>query len=95
MTKDPILGLRNPLREFVMQMEYKLREHDAEKGEVGWCGDSPTFLLKRVREELQEAEIVASEVNLDRLEQEVVDVANMCMMVWDVLNERKKHATST
>ena len=71
-------------------MEDKLREHDAESGATGWKECWPTWLFKRLREEVDELE-QALVRGTDLLEDgekvagEAADVANFTMFICDVL----------
>ena len=91
-----ILGYVRPdLLKFVVLLERELRAND-HKGPTGWKNDSPSSLLSRVEEELNELkEIVAEDtdpndpsavgVRRDLIAEEASDVANMTMMYLDVL----------
>ena len=83
-------ALRKPLARFVGVMEYRLRQHDDDRGRRGWSKDSAFDLVRRLKEELLELEAGligdAAFVGeyVERIENEAADVANFAMMIADV-----------
>ena len=63
---------------FCTAMELKLREHDAEKG-YSFKEYSIEWLESKLKEEFNEV-IHAPFIELDK--SELVDLANICMMLW-------------
>lgn len=83
MPSNPKLELRPEVAAFAQLMEQKLREND-HKG--GWADDPASALVERVVEEAAElAEEWGSPRPSFYTVWEAVDVANMAMMVADVL----------
>jgi len=73
-----ILGLRDPLARFAMEMERVLRENDHKRG---WADCSQVWLLNRLKQETAELErALASGKNIVK---EAADVANFAMMIAD------------
>lgn len=81
--------VRPEVRRFAQYMEAVLRAHD-DKG--GWRHMDPMWLASRAVEECGELVRSLRERNFasdPRSMLEAVDVANMAMMVWDVLRSEK------
>ena len=90
--------IRNELRSFMVVMEAALKENDW-KG--GWENESLTYLYKKFEEEVDEVRKLANLNFLDlckkeykgkeltafkaQFEKELIDVANVCMMLWSML----------
>ena len=76
--------MRESVKWFTEQMERKLQEHDDRNGwdncQIGW-------LMKRIREELEEVRVAWVEARLGSEWQSVIDeaadVANFAMMIAD------------
>jgi len=80
---EPVVtGLRPSVQAFAERMEASLREHDSDRGERGWIGDSPTDLLDRLKEEVTELQ-EAILGNGDVLK-EASDVGNFAHMIFDL-----------
>lgn len=77
--------IRDPLREFAEAQEVTLREHDWDRGRLGWRTSDMDFLLHRLKEEVAELEqAIANPRDCYGIMREAVDVANFAMMIWDV-----------
>jgi len=73
--------MREEIRIFAEQMEKVISEHDKEKGD-SWKTMDINNLMEKL---IEEAEEVEEEIRWDyskRLKDELVDLANFCMMVW-------------
>lgn len=93
------VDIRPQVRTFAGAMEVILRKHDDKDG---WEGCSPGWLLDQVGKELREARTAYRERYLrtvvqpeaaeaiKALQDETVDIANFCMMLWDVLEEERQ-----
>lgn len=92
--------MRAQVRLFAELMEKKLQEHDKERGELGWRNAEFRHLYGRFAEEIREArreynryrnlvrrpvEPDEEEVAVETLIDELVDVANLSMMLVDLL----------
>jgi hypothetical protein len=66
---------------FARNMEAVLQRHDPIKGDT-WRYCDPVFLEKKLVEEFHEWET-------DRNPYELVDLANLCMMVWSRHHKEK------
>lgn len=76
-------------------MEAKLKVRDAVYGARGWRGVTVASLWEHLIEEVSEAEEFFPRVNssmdpeyLERFCQEITDIANMCMMMVDIIRRR-------
>ena len=74
--------MREEIRIFAEQMEKVMSEHDKEKGD-SWKTMNITNLMDMLVEESEEVEEEISWDYSKRLKDEVVDLANFCMMVWN------------
>ena len=74
--------MREEIRIFAEQMEKVMSEHDKEKG-GSWKTMDITNLMDMLVEESEEVEEEISWDYSKRLKDEVVDLANFCMMVWN------------
>ncbi len=86
------LAQHNALSLFATACHTKL-EANLHKG--GWDQCDPSRLMRRVREELIEVEhelelLGTDQFSLLALENEAADVANMVMMVYDVVRQRQQ-----
>lgn len=80
---EEIIGLRDELARFAINMEQQLRANDY-KG--GWASCTPNWLLNRLTQEVAElARVLTSGVG-DPIT-EAADVANFAMMIADVFRE--------
>lgn len=94
------MKLRPSVQKFAEQMEAKLREHDTDKGRTGWRDEDVDYLAQRLVEEARElAEAIGGRCKAcshpiftystaEEAIQEAVDVANMAMMVAEILERR-------
>lgn len=73
------IELRPEVKIFAELMEYRLRRHD---DWPGWQGMPYAFLMKRLREEIQELS-EALGISNAAIIQEATDVANFAMMIAD------------
>ena len=79
--------MRNEVQKFAELMEKKLQKREA-KYPNGWKNDTALGLFRHLKQEVDEleAQLVSHSPN-DAIASEAVDVANMAMMIADVLNE--------
>jgi len=85
---------RPEILNFARRMEDVLQNHDDKKGKKGWLDLSRTFLMSKLSEEF--AEVIGEYAKMndrdsiikqrEKLCAEVIDLANICMMIW--YNER-------
>ena len=68
------LGIRESVFFFAVRLENRLRKHDADRGKTGWHGCDVKFLLKRLKEEIQEFEESGDP-------DEMLDVSAFAMMI--------------
>lgn len=68
----------NGLKDFVMAMKVTLYKHEKEKGN-SWCNCDIQFLVDKLEEEIKE---YREETKPLAKAEELVDVANMCMMLY-------------
>jgi len=105
------LLMRDEVAEFGLAMEKVLQKYDGEKGENGWADSRPSWLELKLIEEVAEyfkareldpldfirnfcaAFINAYKANNEK--EEIIDVANVCMMIWDNLRKEKKDEDPT
>jgi len=89
--------IREPVQWFAEQMELKLRTKDKTCGSYGWreCRNLEGMLglWRHLREEVEEAETeigaaLTPEWNRDLCLQELVDIANLAMMLADNLRSK-------
>lgn len=93
--------MREPVEAFATRMEEILQKND-HKG--GWDGDSLPWLFAKFIEEvgevgvefqrsiwtpINEHEVPTGPISLQRLMDELVDVANVAMMLWDRTRQLK------
>lgn len=77
------IELRPSVAAFARRMEETLRKHDAKKGgQQNWRKDSPYSLVDRIDDELDE---LLSASGAEEKAAECVDIANFCLMAYDVL----------
>ena len=76
------LVIRNEVKSFALLMETKLRKNDY-KG--GWEKESFTYLFGRLDDEMKELNraVASAKTDYNRITDELVDVANFCMMISD------------
>ena len=86
--------IRQEVLDFAEAMETVLRKHDNHKN--GWMDCSYSYLLNGAKRELKEAiEADDDPQNYDRVAEELIDVANFCMMYWDLNHPRDRPYPST
>lgn len=79
------MKLREAVKTFACQMELTLQEHDEERGEDGWRGETIWFLIQRAQDELEELYKAYKDCRPLKVCEEAIDVANFCMMISDNL----------
>lgn len=77
-------GLRPELAEFVEAMEAKLAKNDYK---TSWEGESLEYLLGRLIDE--QRELMKAFRAGHGIDDEAVDVANFCMMIYSKVKEKK------
>lgn len=80
--------MRKELVDFANQMESILKENDF-KG--GWDNMTVHELLERLHEEVLEFEVELDANRPYNAAQEIIDVANFCMMIYDKIVNQKKN----
>jgi hypothetical protein len=73
--------LREEIKDFADAMELVLRKHDKEKGD-SWKDMSPFDLLYILEKEYLELDGEWVEGDKERMRAELIDVANIAMMIW-------------
>lgn len=81
------LELRSPLRSFADQMELKLRKNDHKRG---WRELSIKALFRMLLVEIEEYKVAHKYLTVKEARQELIDVANYCLIVWDRLSLEKQ-----
>lgn len=79
---------RKSVRDFAREMEDRLRDHDADRGEHGWDCESFTWLMDRVLDEIAELDDAIEEDDHKRVIEEATDAANFLMMIADNCKDR-------
>ena len=92
-----ITDIREPVKWFTQEMERVLRLHDDERGRFGWRNESDEIgrdrLFMHLQSEVIEAAVECYQtpaVNQERAIKELVDIANMAMMIADNLRGPRK-----
>ena len=86
------MKIRPTVMQFAEAMEKKLRQHDEEKG--GWEDCDFPFLFDKLEEEHDEVtNIIEKDFKNNRFPGELVDLANVCMMIWDKIKHSGKYDT--
>jgi NTP pyrophosphatase (non-canonical NTP hydrolase) len=80
--------MRESVKWFAEKMEQKLQKHDKKKGPDGWLNEDISWLIDRLKEEVNELEekifdFDYSEKETLKLINECADVANFAMMIAD------------
>jgi transcriptional regulator with XRE-family HTH domain len=78
--------IRASCNKFANQMARVLIKHVGEK--EGWKDEGISYLLERLREEFDECIDAAHDVDEQLLYNELIDVANFCMMICEILATR-------
>lgn len=83
---------RPVIQRFSEHMETVLEKHDAEKGTEGWLKDDVNvlWLFGRLQEEILELKAAIDDVNEINIKNEVADVANFAMMIWDRVSKNRR-----
>lgn len=85
-----ILPLRPDVEAFAQMMEFNLMAHDQDRGKRGWEGCDPLWLLRRLRDEVDELECALSysiaptpekPARPGSVRREAADVGNFAMML--------------
>jgi phosphoribosyl-ATP pyrophosphohydrolase len=80
------MELRKEVKAFAAMMEYKLKKND-HKG--NFENTDVDFLLKRLKEEVNELEIAIKSESYFEVMLEAADVANFaCILVWNILRNQ-------
>ena len=72
------MEVRKEIKEFAEEMERVMQEHDAEKGD-SWKKRPSYFLIKVLLGKVEEFHYTESNY---KAREEVVDIANYCMMLF-------------
>lgn len=77
--------VRDSIREFAIEMEAVMSKHDDRKGN-SWKGCEIEYLETKLKTEFEEwkEEMMG---RTDKRGDEVIDIANMCMMLWHRYDE--------
>lgn len=84
--------LRQPLLEFVIQMERKLQRND---WKTGWKNQPVEAHIRLLKIELLEFEVAYEFLSLNEACKELVDLSNFAMIIHDKLREKEKSAAYT
>ena len=76
--RSDIVVLRKELCDFVWLQEKILRDNDNKRH---WSYHSNTYLLRRLRDEIQELEIALIDGDSEDIRHECADTANFAMMI--------------
>ena len=76
------IEIREPLSEFAILMEFKLRKNDHK---TGWVHLPVEALFKFLMIEIEEFKVAHEFLGRAEAQKELVDVANYCMMLHDRL----------
>jgi len=78
-----MISMRPEIWDFAIEMENVMKKHDATKRD-SWKICSMNYLFTKLLEEIDELKLERelNKVNNFRYK-ELVDVANMCMMIWN------------
>jgi hypothetical protein len=94
---EQITDIREPVKWFTQKMEHILRLHDDERGRFGWRNEGGEAgrhrLFMHLQSEVREAAVECYQtpvVNQERAIKELVDIANMAMMIADNLRGAKR-----
>jgi hypothetical protein len=79
-------AIKTAVADFARAMEAKLRDRCL-SGYHGWEDSTPEWLFMRMRQEVLELEYGFRSTMCGRrtIQDEAIDVANLAMMIWDVL----------
>jgi len=80
---------RKLLDKFKNEMEKTLEKHDNNKGVIGWGSGDFDFLLNKFDEEINEFNIACDAESNERAAEELIDVVNIALMLWDLLKKEK------
>lgn len=84
---EPNIIVRDEVKLFSESMENILKKND-HKG--GWKNESIEYLMKRLKDEVNELEMVLDfGVIIEEKQSECVDVSNFAMMIFDVLSLKR------
>jgi NTP pyrophosphatase (non-canonical NTP hydrolase) len=72
--------MRPSVEEFANAMEDKLQLHDDKSS---WTYEPLEYLLARLDDETSELEDARYTRDLQAMQEELVNIANFCMMIWD------------
>lgn len=91
---DVMNPMREPLFQFALSMETKLRKNDHKKG---WRDLPVEALFKLLMIEIEEFKVAHEFFEPDVAQNELVDIANFAMMLYDRLGmeNAKQHVIST
>lgn len=78
----PALELRPALREFVQQMEFKLRKNDHKRG---WRELPIEALFRQFLLEVEEFKVADEFLSVEEARKETLDLANFALILWDRL----------
>ena len=81
--------MREEITAFAEEMEKIMRENDKEKGD-SWKHMDIVLLEVKLDEEINEWKRVRHKImNIDEKKKELVDIANICMMLWNRLQNNQ------
>ena len=85
--------MREELKKFADEMETVLKSHDSKKRD-SWRFIEYEFLERKLISEIGEYFVLTDNdgnymMNMDRKMEELIDISNVCMMIWNRLNEIK------
>jgi hypothetical protein len=83
----PLEDIRKEVKDFAFAQELKLRLHDKSRGD-DWKDETDKYLKMRLAEEMAELENDNFYRTLSEVQDELVDIANFAMMLWNNIDRR-------
>jgi len=88
---EQLREIKASVETFAKQME-KILIKNIDKG--GWKDERISFLVQRFWEEKEEVRLAIEEIDEQKLYKELIDVANFCMMICEILATRPNSRVS-
>lgn len=91
MTDTLIIWKTFEVKGFFARMREKLKAREPKQTQYETIEEIPVFdLLKHFTEELEEFKEGQKKIDLDNIQEEACDIANLCGMIYVVAGERRK-----
>ena len=74
------------IQAFADEMQLVMSKHDEDKGE-SWMDCPAKYLLDGLDTEIEELAKARGNLNIANVREELVDIANYCMMLWNRLDD--------